>query len=274
MNARRLAVLAILAALPLAGCASDSGSGATAPAGATGAAGATAPSLTGTSWELAQYAAEGETTLSAVPDDVRATADFTDDQISGSGGCNSFSGTYMTDGDTIEIGPLATTQMACVPAVTAVESGYLARLGAARTFAITDGTLALSDESGQVVLAYTESAPVTLTDTTWQATGINNGTGGVTSLVADSTVTAEFADDGTLTGSAGCNSYNGSYEVLGDTMTIGPIAATRMACDPEVDEQESNYLAALEDVTQFTLDRDRLELRDDEGALQVGYTSG
>ncbi len=266
MNARRLAALAMLTALPLAGCASDSGSG------AGSATGATAPSLAGTSWELAEYAAEGETTLTAVPDDVRATADFTDDQISGSAGCNSFSGTYTTDGDTIEIGPLATTKRACVPAVTAVESGYLARLGAATTFAIAGGTLTLSDASGQVVLAYAESEPVALTGTTWQATGINNGTGGVTSLVAGSAVTAEFADDGTLTGSAGCNSYNGSYEVLGDTMTIGPLASTRMACEPEVDEQESNYLAALENVTQFTLDRDRLELRDDDGALQVGYT--
>ena len=266
MNARRLAALVMLTALPLAGCASDSESG-------TGSTGATAPSLAGTSWELAEYAAEGATTLTAVPADVRATADFSDDQISGSGGCNSFSGTYTTDGDTIEIGPLATTEMACVPAVTAVESGYLARLGAATTFAITDGTLTLSDESGQVVLSYAESEPVSLTGTTWQATGINNGTGGVASLVADSTVTAEFAEDGTLTGSAGCNSYNGSYEVLGDTMTIGPLATTLMACEPEVDEQESNYLAALENVTQFTLDRDRLELRDDEGALQVGYVS-
>jgi len=270
MNARRLAALAMLIALPLAGCASDSGSGA---GSATSATGATAPGLAGTSWELAQYAAEGATTLTEVPADVRATADFTDDQISGSGGCNSFTGAYTTDGDTIEIGPLASTQMACVPEVTEVESGYLARLGAATTFAITDGTLTLTDASGQVVLAYAESEPVSLTGTTWQATGINNGAGGVASLVADSTVTAEFAEDGTVTGSAGCNSYNGSYEVLGDTMTIGPLATTRMACEPEVDEQELNYLAALENVTQFTLDRDRLELRDDEGALQVGYTS-
>jgi hypothetical protein len=43
--------------------------------------------------------------------------------------------------------------MACVPAVTAVESGYLARLGAATTFAITDASLSLSDASGQVVRA-------------------------------------------------------------------------------------------------------------------------
>lgn len=262
MNTRRLAALAMLIALPLAGCASD---------GDSGAGGGTAQTLAGTSWELTQYAAEGETALTMVPEVVRATADFTEDQISGSGGCNNFSGTYTTDGDTIEIGPLASTQMACGPAVTAVESGYLARLGAATTYAITESTLTLSDGSGQAVLEYTATEPTSLTGTTWAATGINNGKGGVTSLVAESTVTAEFADDGTLTGDAGCNSYTGTYEVLGDTITIGPLATTRMACEPELNEQEANYLAALENATTFTLDRDRLELRNDEGSLQVGY---
>jgi heat shock protein HslJ len=274
MNARRWAALAMMIALPVAGCASNGDSGAAGAAGAAGAGGGTAASLAGTSWELAQYAPAGETALTAVPEEVRATADFTEDQISGSGGCNSFTGAYSTDGDTIEIGPLASTQMACVPAVAAVESGYLARLGAATTYAIAGGTLTLSDGSGRAVLEYTESEPAALTGTTWAATGINNGTGGVTSLVAGSTVTAEFADDGTVSGNAGCNSFNGTYEVLGDTMTIGPLATTRMACEPELSEQEANYLAALENATRFTLDRDRLELRDDEGALQVGYSNG
>jgi heat shock protein HslJ len=164
--------------------------------------------------------------------------------------------------------------MACVGEADAVEADYLARLGQAATWAITDGTLTLSDGAGQVVLSYTESVPVSLAGTTWSATGINNGKEAVTSLVADTSVTAEFSEDGTLSGNAGCNTYNGTYEVSGTSMTIGPLATTKKACVPDVNEQEANYLAALSRVTTYTIRGDQLELRDDGGALQAGYTAG
>ena len=38
-------------------------------------------------------------------------------QAHGSGGCNRFSGGYTLAGKTLNIGPLATTKMACVAAV-------------------------------------------------------------------------------------------------------------------------------------------------------------
>ena len=264
MRVRTVATLMLLVALPLGACASstDTGSGGTPP-----------PSLAGTAWDLAQYAPAGTTELTPVPDGVTPTAEFTEDQVSGSGGCNRFSGGYTTDGDTIEIGPLASTAMACIGDAGQVETDYLARLDEAATYAITDGTLTMSDGTGQVVLSYTEAVPVTLTGTTWSANGINTGTGAVSSLVADTTVTAVFAEDGTISGNAGCNTYNGTYEASGKDLTIGPLATTRMACEPDVSEQEANYLAALGRVTTYTIRGDQLELRDDEGALQAGYVA-
>lgn len=57
-------------------------------------------------------------------------------------------------------------------------------------------------------------------------------------------------------------------------MTIGPLAATERACaDEEVTQQEAAYLAALENATTFSITGDTLELRDETGALQVGYTA-
>jgi len=264
MRSGWIVTLLMIVSLPLAACASsDSAVG-----------GSSAPTLSGTTWELAQFAPVGQSALVAVPDQVQATAAFTADRISGSGGCNSFTGSYTTDGATIEIGPLATTLKACLPLISDVEAAYLARLDEATSYAITDEALTMSNDAGEVVLSYTKAVPVTLAGSTWLATGINNGRGGVQSLVIDSTVTATFADDGTLSGDAGCNTYSGTYEVDGDSMTIGPLASTMMACaDEEVTQQEAAYLAALSNVSTFSITGNSLELRDEAGALQVGYTT-
>jgi heat shock protein HslJ len=268
MRVRSVATMVMLLALPLAACASSNDTG------SDGAASPPAQSLAGTAWDLAKYAPAGKSALTSVPDGVQATAEFTTDQISGSSGCNRFTGGYTTDGNTIDIGPLASTLMACVGAAMAVEADYLARLDEAATFSIGEGTMTMSDKAGQVVLSYTVAVPITLTGTNWSANGINTGTDAVSGLVAGSTVTAVFGDDGTISGNAGCNTYNGTYEVTGTTMKIGPLATTMMACEPDVSAQEANYLAALARVTKYTIRGDQLELRDDGGALQAGYVAG
>jgi heat shock protein HslJ len=267
MRMRTVATMVMLLALPLGACASstDAGSGADSSAPAA--------SLAGTAWDLAQYAPAGRAQLVAVPDAVTPTAEFTTDQVSGSGGCNRFSGGYTTDGGSIDIGPLASTQMACVGDAMQVEADYLARLDEAATYSISGTTMTMSDKAGQVVLSYTESVPITLTGTDWSATGINNGKDAVVSLVAGTTVTAVFGEDGTITGSGGCNTFNGPYQVSGRDLTIGTLATTLKACEPDVSTQEADYLAALGRVTTYTIRGDQLELRDDEGALQAGYTA-
>ncbi len=164
--------------------------------------------------------------------------------------------------------------MACVGEAMAVEADYLARLDEATTFSIGEGTMTMSNGSGEVVLSYTESVPTTLTGTEWSATGVNTGTGAVSSLVAGTSVTAVFGDDGTVSGNAGCNTYTGTYEVSGNDMTIGPLATTQKACEPDVSTQEANYLAALGRVSTYMIRGDQLELRDADGALQAGYTAG
>jgi heat shock protein HslJ len=262
MGARWLVGIMMAVALPLTGCAgSDS-------------VGSSGSSLAGTLWELAEFAPEQGTELVAVPDGVSATISFSEDQVSGSGGCNQFTGSYTTDGSSISIGPLATTLMGCLPEVAVVEAAYLMRLDEVTTYAIVEGTLTLSDDAGTVVLSYTESVPLPLEGTTWLATGINNGTGGVTSLIEGTTATAVFTDDATVSGEAGCNTFSGGFELDGEAITIGPLATTRMACaDADLATQEANYLAALERVTTWTITRDRLELRDESGALQVSYAA-
>ena len=74
-----------------------------------------------------------------------------------------------------------------------------------------------------------------------------------------------FTDEGTVTGSTGCNSFNGEVAIDGSELTFGPLATTRMACvDPAVAEQEQAFLLAIEGVTGYTVDSDgRLVLEGD-----------
>jgi heat shock protein HslJ len=50
--------------------------------------------------------------------------------VSGSSGCNRFSGRWRQNGATIALGPLAGTRMACAPALMELETKFLATLGA------------------------------------------------------------------------------------------------------------------------------------------------
>ncbi len=66
--------------------------------------------------------------------------------------------------------------------------------------------------------------------------------------------------DGQISGSSGCNGYQGSA-AAGDVATsleIGPLARTAMACPPEVMDLEQQYLAALEEATDWSLEYGRL----------------
>ena len=78
------------------------------------------------------------------------TAIFTADQVSGSAGCNTYSGGYTIEGTTLKIGPLASTMKACADeAVNAQEQQFLAALQAATTFDQTGNILTLKAAGGE-----------------------------------------------------------------------------------------------------------------------------
>jgi heat shock protein HslJ len=242
-------------------------------AGCTSATGGSGGTLDGVTWALTSYLADGS--LQTVPDDVLADATFTaaDSTVSGSGGCNRFTGAYTQDGASLTFGPLASTQMACIGPASDVEAGYLANLEAAASFTATTEALTIFDESGATILEFVVAQPGELGGVTWLATGINNGRGGVESVVAGTEPTAVYdAAAGTVSGETGCNQFNGPAVVDGTAITIGPLVSTRMACVEEAaNAQEAAYVAALEASTTWEVRGSTLELRDDSGALQVSF---
>lgn len=127
----------ILAAtlLLMAGCGDDDGSG-------------DLTSLDGTSWTL--VAGSGVT----FPNDVALTIQFDGGTASGSGGCNRFTGSYEEDGNSLSLGRVASTRMACPEEIMDAENAYLSVLESVSSWSATDSELVLSDSSGQELLRY------------------------------------------------------------------------------------------------------------------------
>jgi polar amino acid transport system substrate-binding protein len=75
-----------------------------------------------------------------------------DGTVTGSGGCNTYTGTYQQAGNRLTVQPLAATQKACDPAVMAQEEAFLAALQSSDTFSICGGQLTIWDKAGENVL--------------------------------------------------------------------------------------------------------------------------
>lgn len=225
--------------------------------------------LTGQVWALSTLMDKG-----LVPDSGISAQFTSDGKVSGSAGCNQYAGTYTVSGNTITISsPLASTMMACEPAVMEQESAYLKALGEAKTYSVIGDQLTFNNAANTTLMTY-KSQSQDLAGTSWEVIGYNNGKQAVTSALAGTTLTADFGRDGTLSGNSGCNTYNGPYTVDGNQITIGPLSSTMMACsDPAgVMEQEAQYLAALGTAATYQIEGTVLELRTKDGALAVDYS--
>ena len=167
---------------------------------------------------------------------------------------------------------IASTMRACPPPSSTVEAAFLSALDRVAGFDLATGRLDLLSADGAVLLRFVPRPATPLVGATWSAVGVNNGRGGVTSLVAGSAISATFAADGRVSGETGCNTFRGRFELDGPRLRIGPLATTRRACpDDRLAEQEAWLLAALGRVVTFSIEGDELELRSEDGSLQVGF---
>ena len=56
-----------------------------------------------------------------------------------------------------------------------------------------------------------------------------------------------------VNGTGSCNRFNGSVVVDRKSITFGPLASTRMACEAAISTQEANYFKALQQAEWFTI---------------------
>jgi heat shock protein HslJ len=74
-----------------------------------------------------------------------------DGRVSGSGGCNRFTGQYQQQGERLEVSGLSSTLMACSDEVMQRESGLTDALQAVRTIEATHLVLRLLGEDGGLI---------------------------------------------------------------------------------------------------------------------------
>jgi peptidyl-Lys metalloendopeptidase len=87
-------------------------------------------------------------------------------------------------------------------------------------------------------------------------------------------ITLNFQEEN-IRGSGGCNTYGGSYTASKDNLNLSDVYWTEMACmEPEgIMEQEQAYFQALNAVTRYTVNGDRLELYDKDGTQILEFAT-
>jgi heat shock protein HslJ len=202
---------------------------------------------------------------------THVTATFSSDgKLSGSSGCNHYSGTYTTRLRRMTIGSqLASTQMACPGPVMAQETAYLKALASVSRYDVSGSKLTLRSGAGRPVLVFAVESQG-LAGTSWTVTSYNNGKQAVVSVMAGTTIDASFGKS-SVSGSAGCNDYNATYQSGTGTISFGPIGATRKECPSPAGlmTQEQAYLAALSSAATYTIDGATLELRTKGGEIAI-----
>jgi heat shock protein HslJ len=238
--------------------------------------------LVGTKWQLLSWNSnsplEGSTITLAFHNEYR---------VGGHAGCRGYVATYEASGDDIKFPMLGMTGSYeyCSEALMKQEGEYTTSLQWATDYRLSE-ELALSGSKGQLeiltargeVLLFEllpEEADASLEGTTWVLTAFieekrveEMSTPALIpiDLLAETEVTATF-EDGTVRGSAGCNTYSAAYTLDDSFLNIETPAATEMACLNPVGvmEQEGRYLSFLRDVTAYRICGSQFWLETDDG---------
>ncbi|MDZ8119476.1 META domain-containing protein [Pontiella agarivorans] len=228
------------------------------------------PEIEGIAWELSGILASDGQCVPPVHNSL-VWFKLSEGQITGNAGANRFFGEYVLKGQKIHFSLMGSGMMMGTPELMAQENQLLKRLGEAVDYQVVGEELQLRNENQRVVVQMKPRLEPALFSGVWKMTGVNNGKGGVTSLLAGTEISLEFTPDGAVSGSTGCNVLTGSCTLKGETIRFNPLATTRrFYSQPEgVMEQESAFLQALENSRVWKIEADVLELRDESGALQV-----
>ncbi len=119
--------------------------------------------------------------------------------------------------------------------------------------------------------AQDEAVPYPAEGVQWQLSSYADG--GTMTDVPAGVETTLFLNGGEVVGSAGCNSYFGSYQMTADTLTFpNPFGSTQKFCDGPEQAVEDAYLPLLQAVAGWSIDEaGMLSLTDADGAVSLVY---
>ena len=234
---------------------------------------ATAVSLEGTTWRLVAYGPV-ENPTAALPDPPVTATFEAGGKLAGSAGCNSYFATYKLDAQSFTTSDVGRTEMACLDNTRMQqESAYLTALQAATALERAGDRLTIDYAGGRLQFTLVEpAAAAPLEGTVWQ---LNTFITGETarSTLAGTTSTAVF-EAGKLSGMAGCNQFSADYTLTGETLAVGTIVMTRMACDAAIMAQEQEFVNALQAASGLAITGDELQLVHPGGTLVLRAGDG
>ncbi len=108
-------------------------------------------------WDVTSYA-DGNSVVST-PEDVRLEVVFGLASVGGFSGCNSFSGTYGTNGNYVRISRLATTRVACEEPAMTVEAAFLKALEGTSFIDRQGDNMLLTDRDGSITVSLARPQP-------------------------------------------------------------------------------------------------------------------
>lgn len=114
----------------------------------------------------------------------------------------------------------------------------------------------------------TKSEAPSLASTTWMLASYGP-TETQTPAAAGVDTRLEFSTDGTVSGTMGCNSFSGSYEQRGGSITFGPIISTEMACLDLPMTQESVPFGIMVGTVKFEQSGNSLTVYSSDGTLRM-----
>lgn len=200
------------------------------------------------------------------------TLDFQEGRYLANAGCNGISGNYTIDGAgeiTLEGG--ASTMMFCGDEVMQRENNLKDFLITVDSFDYTGETLIL--KSWDKTMEFSAAQMASLTDTKWKLNGmlINDG------ILMDASFEnafVEFSQDGKISGKAMCNNFAGEFSQENQTLEIWALAATKKLCiDENAGKYETAFLADLQNISQYSINRNSLELTNTDSSIRLSFTA-
>jgi heat shock protein HslJ len=179
-------------------------------------------------WRLVSGSWEGSSI--DLRDDAPITLTVDGATAGGRSACNSYFADLERNGEAVRFTGIGGTEMGCDQAVMTLEATYVAALSAVSRWRRDGDRLTLSGQD--VELAYAVVVPpedVALVGTRWQLETVErNGT--ASSAVDFSRVSMTFGADGTVTGAAGCTTWDGRWREESGRIEVTEVGVTVSRC--------------------------------------------
>jgi heat shock protein HslJ len=227
--------------------------------------------LAGTEWQLVFYGDPDEPTIviqSHVP-----TISFEEGQAGGSGSCNSYGGSYTVEGERLQFGEMAWTEMACgEEGVMEQEMAFLSILTAVESFDLADDDLTLRGPEGNLVFKLPSAPePQSIEGVLWQLERFVSIEGDVVAAEAalERFPITAFFGEGRLDGTTGCNNYGAAYTIDGERIEFpDAFFMTQAEClDEGANQQEARFMQSIQAVQSYRVADDALILAFPGGEL-------